>query len=98
MERKKISADTEKVKVTLSSILENIRKGIELKEAEGNLKSNPYSLLMKENKWNTDFFLSEYLLIQKKQSQLPSNQRKIIVAAVTTAINEVLKAEQKENK
>lgn len=95
MEKKKIYADTEKVKVRLSGILENIRNEIGLREKEGPLKSNPYIVMMKENKWDTNFFLSEYQLIQKKQSHLSSNQRKIIIAAVTTAINEVVMAEQK---
>lgn len=99
MEKKKISADTEKVKVRLSGILKNIRNEIDLLQVkEGPLKSNPYIVMMKESKWDTNFFLSEYQLIQKKQSHLSSNQRKIIIAAVTTAINEVVMAEQKKNK
>lgn len=99
MEKKKISADTEKVKARLSGILKNICNKIDLlRDMKGPLKSNPYIVMMKESKWDTNFFLSEYQLIQKKQSHLSSNQRKIIIAAVTTAINEVIMAEHKENK
>ena len=92
-----MSANTEKVTAALARILKNTEEELKIKEnTAGPLKANPYSRLISEKKWNTDFFLKEYLLIQEKKSSLPSSLRKVIVSAVSTAIYEVAKAEHEK--
>lgn len=92
-----MSANTEKVTAALARILKNIEDKLNLKEiTAGPLKANPYSRLISEKKWNTDFFLKEYLLIQEKKSSLSSSLRQVIVSAVSTAIYEVAKAEHEK--
>ena len=92
-----MSANTEKVTAALARILKNTEEELKIKEnTAGPLKANPYSRLISEKKWNTDFFLKEYLLIQEKKSSLSSSLRQVIVSAVSTAIYEVAKAEHEK--
>ena len=79
---KQIVEDLEKeVKATMKRVTAAHQKAAK----KGPLKSDAYSRMKKEGLWKASFIISEYMVIKKRESRLPSELRKMIIMIFTTA-------------
>lgn len=79
---KQIAKDLEReIKATMKRVTDAHNKAAK----KGPLKSDAYSRMKKEGLWKARFIISEYMVIKKSNSKLPSELRKMIIMIFSTA-------------
>ena len=79
---KQIVEDLKKeIKATMKRVTDAHQKDAK----KGPQKSDAYSRMKREGMWKASFIISEYMVIKKSESRLPSELRKMIKMIFTTA-------------
>jgi len=79
---KKMTATATEVKNELEKMLTSE----DLLEKMENVTNASIHQMCQRDEWNADFFMREFLLIQRKRSKQPSSIRTLIMRTVNTAI------------